>query len=87
MELEKFLVKEKTKKELEGVPSQNPVFQKEIHIPNMARMHIPTVFEHQYIEYISGLKTLNENIRFPSRRFEESQGNQRILQCNGSKEI
>ncbi len=68
MELENLLVKEKSKN---AVAEESPITKvelKEVRQTNFARTHVPNVFEHQYAEYISGLKPPYSDLGFPSKR-------------------
>ncbi len=56
METENLLIKDNVKKVVEEDSSIITDDLKDVHDPNHARTHVPSVFEHQYAEYISGLK-------------------------------
>ncbi len=56
MELEEVIAKEKSRKVVVEDLSITKFDPKEVPQNNFSRTHVPNVFEHQYAEYISGLK-------------------------------
>ncbi len=56
MALENLVITRKHKETQTEELTVPVVDQKEVHNNNYARTHVPNVFEHQYAEYISGLK-------------------------------
>ncbi len=68
VELENLLVKAKSKNVVAEESPITKVEPKEVHQTDFARSHVPNVFEHQYAEYISGLKPPYSGLGFPSKR-------------------
>ncbi len=83
VELENLLVKEKSKN---VVAEESPITKveiKEVRQTNFARIHVPNVFEHQYAEYISGLKPPYSGIGFPSKRAHDLHKNEKDQEIHG----
>ncbi len=62
METINLTIKEKRKGFVGEESPSSQMEEKHIQLNNYARIHIPNVFEHQYAEYISGLKPPYSNI-------------------------
>lgn len=73
MELESLTIKDNAKK---IVNEESPLIEavsKEVPHNNFARTYVPNVFEHQYAEYISGLKPPYMSLEHPSEKRKHRQ--------------
>ncbi len=83
MESAQLLVKESPKKGPEEPPKETPMDLKEVQVPTNARAHIPSVYEHQYAEYISGLIPPYVAIGFPPKASKKNAGNKKTPDFKG----
>ncbi len=72
METRNLIFKEKRKGVVAEELSSPRIEEKEIQLNNYARIHIPNVFEHQYAEYISGLKPPYSHIDLSLKNAKEN---------------